>query len=98
MVWYQHGSLMYSYGAYPNDYSYGVLLGQFGLPNEFNATINADYRARRMMIDWDGHSYNVPLQIEKIGTIAKPFTHFQITLMEPGTIYAKDLKVVLSNS
>jgi hypothetical protein len=98
MVWYNRGSLMYSYGAFPNDYSYGVLLGQFGLPNEFNVTINADYIARRIMIDWDGHRYNVPLQIEKIGAIAKPFTHFQITLMEPGTIYVKNLKVVFSNS
>lgn len=97
MVWYQRGSLMYSYGAFPNDYSYGILLGQFGLPNEFNATINADYKARRMMINWDGHSYNVPLQIEKIGSITKPFTHFQITLIEPGTIYIKNLKILLSN-
>lgn len=97
MVWYEHGSLMYSYGAFPNDGGHGILLDQFGLPNEFNVTISADYIARRIMIDWNGHRYNVPLQIERIGTIAKPFTHFQITLTEPGTIYLKRLEVVLSN-
>jgi hypothetical protein len=97
MVWYRHGSLMYSYGAFPNDYSYGVLLGQFTLPSEFNVTVNADYGKRSMMIDWSGHSYNVPLQIERIGAIPKPFTHFQISLMEPGIIYLENLKLVLSN-
>jgi len=97
MVWYQQGSLMYSYGAFPGNYSYGVLLGQFTLPNEFNVTINADYKARSMGIYWSDHRYNVPLQIEKIGSISKPFTHFQITLMGPGTIGVKYLKVALSN-
>jgi hypothetical protein len=38
------------------------------------------------------------LQIERVGAIAKPFTHFQITLMEPGTVYVKNLKVILANS
>jgi len=95
MVWYQHGSLMCSYGAFPNDGGYSVLLGQFALSNEFNVTIDADYKARNMVVDWNNHKYNVPLQIERIGTIQKPFTHFQITLMEPGAIYIKSLAVKL---
>ena len=95
MVWYRHGSLMCSYGAFPNDGGYTVLLGQFALPSEFDVTIDADYKARSMVIDWNNHNYNVPLQIERIGPIPKPFTHFQITLMEPGIIYIKNLKVVL---
>jgi hypothetical protein len=96
MVWYQHGNLMYSYGAFPNQGGYTVVLGRFSLPNEFNVTIDADYKAMNMTINWDNHIYNVPLWIEGIGTIPKPFTHFQITLMEPGTIYVKNLKVILS--
>ena len=96
MVWYKHGSLFYSYGRFPNDLGYGVLLGQFGLPSEFNVTINADYRARSMNVDWDNHKYSVPLQIERIGNVTKPFTHFQITLMEPGMIFIKNLDVTLS--
>jgi hypothetical protein len=96
MVWYQHGSLMYSYGGYPNEGGYWILLGQFSLPKEFNVTIDADYKAMRMTINWNNHRYNVPLQIERVGTIPKPFTHFQITLMDPGSIYVKSLKVILS--
>lgn len=96
MVWYQHGNLMYSYGDFPKDGGTAVPLGQFTLPNEFNVTIDADYKAESMTIDWNNYRYSVPLQIERIGTIPKPFTHFQITLMEPGTIYVKSLKVVLS--
>lgn len=96
MVWYQHGSLMYSYGGYPNEGGYWILLDQFALPNEFNVTIDADYKAMSMTINWNNHRYNVPLQIERVGTIPKPFTHFQITLMEHGVIYVKSLKVILS--
>lgn len=98
MVWYQHGSLMYSYGGFPNDGGTPVTLGQFTLPNEFSVTVDADYRAGSMTIDWSNHRYNVPLQIERIGTIPKPFTHFQITLMEPGIIYVKYLRVNYSNA
>lgn len=98
MVWYQDGTLMYSYGAFPQDHGYGVLLDRFTLPSEFNVTVDADYRAKSMTIDWSGHRYNVPLQIERIGAIAKPFTHFQITLMEPSTVYVKNLMVILANS
>jgi hypothetical protein len=98
MVWYQHGALMYSYGAFPQDSGYGVLLDRFTLPSEFNVAVDADYRAKTMTIDWGGHRHDVPLQIERIGTIAKPFTHFQITLMEPSTVYVKKLKVILTNS
>jgi hypothetical protein len=98
MVWYQNGSLMYSYGAFPDDHGYGVLLGQFALLNDFNVTVDADYRAKSMTVDWSNHRYVVPLQIERIGTIPRPFTHFQITLMGPGTVYVKNLKVVLANS
>jgi hypothetical protein len=96
MVWYQHGSLIYSYGAFPNRGGYPVVLGRFSLPTEFNVTIDADYQTMNMTINWDNHTYNVPLQIEGIGTIPKPFTHFQITLMEPGTIYVEKLNVILS--
>jgi hypothetical protein len=96
MVWYQHGSLMYSYGAFPKDGGFAFVLGQFDLPSEFNVTIDANYRAEKMAIDWANHIYEVPMQIEPIGTIPKPFTHFQITLMEPGTIYLKKLDVILS--
>jgi hypothetical protein len=74
---------------------YGVLLGRFTLPSEFNVSVNADYKTRSLFIDWSGHKYNVPLQIERVATIPKPFTHFQITLMEPGTIYVKNLEVIL---
>lgn len=96
MVWYQDGSLKYSYGGFPDDGGTAVTLGQFTLSNVFNVTIDADYKTESLTIDWSNHKYSVPLQIERIGTIPKPFTHFQITLMEPGTIYVKDLKVTLS--
>jgi len=96
MVWYEHGSLMYSYGAFPNNGGFAFVLGRFDLPSEFNVTIDANYIAEKMTIDWASHRYEVPMQIEPIGTIPKPFTHFQITLMEPGTIYIKKLKVILS--
>jgi hypothetical protein len=96
MVWYQHGSLMYSYGAFPNEGGNAVSLGRFALPGEFNVTISADYGAKNMRINWNDHKFDVPLQIERIGTIPKPFTHFQITLAEPGTTYIKNLRVVLS--
>jgi hypothetical protein len=98
MVWYQHGALMYSYGAFPQDHGYGIMLDRFTLRSEFKVTVDADYRARSMTVDWSGHRHNVPLQIERVGAIAKPFTHFQITLMEPGTVYVKNLKVILANS
>jgi hypothetical protein len=52
---------MYSYGGFPYDAGYAVLLGQFNLPSEFNVTIDADYRARSMIIDWSNHTYSVPL-------------------------------------
>lgn len=98
MIWYQHGNLMYSYGAFPNDLSYGILLGHFIVASEFTVTVNADYWKRSMTVDWSGHSYSVPLQVERIGAIPRPFTHFQITLMEPGAVLIKNLQVVLSNS
>jgi hypothetical protein len=97
MVWYQHGNLMYSYGGFPNDHGIGVLLGRFDLPREFNVTVDADYKAKSITIDWYDHRYRLPLQIERVGNVAKPFTHFQISLMEPGTIYLKSLKVILAN-
>lgn len=98
MVWYQDGNLMYSYGAFPNDGASALALNKFTLPNEFNVTVDADYRARSMTVNWNNYQYNVPLQLERDGPIPKPFTHFQITLMEPGTIYVKNLKIILTNS
>ena len=96
MVLYQQGTLSYSYGGFPNEGGYFIPLDQFTVPSVFNVTISADYKAMSMEIDWSGHTYNVPMQIERIGTIPKPFTHFQITLMEPGVIYVKNLEVILS--
>jgi hypothetical protein len=97
MVWYKHGALEYSYGAFPSYGGYVITLGNFSLSDTFTVVIDADYKAQTMRIDWAGHVYNVFLSIEPVGWIQKSFTHFQITLIEPGTVYVKSLKVVESD-
>lgn len=97
MVWYKHGALEYSIGAFPNYGGYAITLGNFSLPDTFTVVIDADYKAETMRINWADHIYNVFLQVEGVGWIPKSFTHFQISLMEPGTVYIKTLKVVESD-
>ena len=99
MVWYEQGKLVYSYGNGAGNAEGGtpVTLGTFTLPTEFRVIIDTDYKAQRMHINWAGHEYNVYMNIEPIGAIPTPFTHFQITLWGTGTVSIKNLYVVESN-
>jgi hypothetical protein len=95
MVWYQGGTLYYSYGNGAGNAVGGtpVTLGTFTLPNEFRVIIDADYKAEIMHINWAGHVFRVYLNVEPIGAIPTPFTHFQITVFGTGTLFIKNLCV-----